>query len=720
YGFLVGFMVLGRDKEELSVMEAVNNLSNMSEIDLKAPIDLEGEEVFSTEVNWRDPRQALRNEGLVKETFRVLHRYLQNMVRRDRNSLKDPQTQKGVQAIMLLASEAVQKMDRYASLYPDHYKPISKLKEYTDLQKYYRQQILNQMPKPEEEIEDWEEAAKEEFKGIEAEKRGLQDLEGVRKDLNYELFFIKGENGKPFFSRSLIRHIRLVGNFDELVSKVEGEDPLLAIRELLDREIREGAEEILKLAASYLDLFYKEGMKHKNRPFVGGLNKAVMALRMAANSVNLIENQSFKSCLEYYADFHRFLRVAMQAPGYQKRITGEMEEDAFSHSLLNLTHALCCYFFMRTEPLKEVLKLIHKIIDRGNAMRGPRPKEQADEKGLQIWKDLQDQDESIRYLLSHYPNGPLLRTLDAFREEEEFEGWDPLTHYNFPAQQFTFSSGEMHISVLRIPSPLKQVFIHRAEVVEEFEGFLRFYKHERKPDRHLLVNLQNRTSWEEFARSKVLEATGVKAEHYETLYILGLPKNTPFYLQDDEYESMNGAPIFLESFEQQISCGKECGFYIPEQIKKAELKKFTNQTLQVIHKFFFDEKTSLTRIERLNFIEIFYVLYVTKMLEMLKIDSVSFTCKDALDTGPVAASLYYSFLLMLSEKKPWNKKEIDHLLWMVYGPALLVRDRAVNQIRLKRGMMAMETIHAACLKNHAALVKGVNALFTKVQFPIKF
>ncbi len=712
-------MDLGRDKEELSVMEAVNNLSNMSEIDLKTPIEFEGEEEISEEVNWRDPRQALRNEALVKETFQVLHRYLQNMVRKDRNSLKDPQTQKGIQAIMLLASEAVHKMDRYAGLYPDQYKPISKLKEYTDLQKYYRQQILEQMQRPEEEIEDWEVVAEEEFKGIEAEKRGLQDLEGVRKDQNYELFFIKGENGKPFFSRSLLRHIRLVGNFDELVSKVEGEDPLLAIRELYDREVHQGALELLKLTAPYMDLFYKEAMKHKNRPFIGGINKAIMALRMAANSVNLIENESFKNCLEYYSDFHRFLRAAMKAPGYRQRISGEIGKDPFSFALLKLTHALCCYLFMRTEPLKEALKLIHTIIKRGDSLRGPRPKEMADDKELQVWKDLQDADESIRFLLKHYPNGPILRILDAFREEEELEGWDPLTHFNFPSQQFTFSSKEMHVSVFRIPCPTWQESIQKASVVEEFEGFLRYYKHERKPDHHLLVNLQDRTSWEEFARCKALEEADLKAEHYDVLHVLGLPKNSPFYLQSDEYESMNGAPIFIENFLEQLASGIDCGFYFPEQLRNDEIKKFSKKALEVVHQLFFEGKTSLTRIERLKFIEIFYLLYVTKTVEMLKIDSISFTCKDALDTGAIATAVYYGFLLMLSSKKPWTKEQIDHLLWMIYGPAFFVRDRAINQTRLKRGMMVLETIHKAALRDHAALVDGINQLFHKIQFPIK-
>lgn len=715
-------MGLNRGKDELSVMEAVNNLSNMSEIDLKEPYETkEGEEWQpSEEINWRDPRQALQNEGLIKETFRVLHRYLQNMVRQNQNALKDPQTQRGIQAIMLLAAEAVQKMDRFSALYPDKYKAISQLKEYTDLQKYYRQQILRQMPEMPEEEEEWEQSIpKQEFQEIEAEKKGLQDLKSVRKDQNYELFFIKGENGQPFFSRSLLRHIRLVGNFDELVSKVEGEDPLLDVRELFDREIQQGAKQILKLSENYIDLFYKEGMKQKTRPFVGAMNKCLMALRMAANPVNLIENQSFKSCLEYFSDFHRFLRHAMQAGGYQKRISGEFSEDEFSHALINLTHALCCYFFMRTEPLKEALKLIHTIIERGEALRGPRPKEKEEKKELQVWKDLTDMDESIRHLLNHYPNGPILRTLDAFREEEEYEGWDPLSFYNFPSLQFSFSTHNMHVSVLRIPCPVHQEYIHKAAIDREFEGLLRFYRHELKPDRHLLVNLQNRISWEEFARCRAIEETAMKAEHYETLYVLGIPKNSSFYMQEDEYQQMAGAPVFLESFQQQLAGGVECGFFTPEVIQGEELKKFIETALKDIHELYFDQETSLTRKQRLIFIEIFYIYYVLKAIDMLQIDSVSFTCKDALDTGVAQTASFYGFLKMISSNQAWSKKEIDFFLWLVYGPALLVRDRAIHHNRLSRTLMTLETIHQKCLEKHFEIVKRVNALLPKLSFPLE-
>lgn len=707
--------MLGRGKEELSVMEAVDNLSNMAEIDLKTPLDLEAEEEEGREVNWRDPRQALMNESGLRETFRVIHRYLQNMIRNDQNVLKDPQVQKGIHAIMLLATEAATKMDRFAGLYPKHFKPVSELKEYTDLRKYYRQQILKQMPQPKESPEDWEEEVGE---TIEGERQGLRDLESVRTDQNYELFFIKDENKKPYFSRSLLRHIRIVGNFDELVTKAEGGDPILHIRELLDWEVHEGAKEALSLSMPYIDDFYKEAMQHKDRPYIGSLNKAIMALRMASNPKNLIENQSFKSCLEYYGDFHRFLRDAMKAPGYIQRIS-EGADDYFSQALLRLTHALCCFFFMRIEPKKEALKLIHKMEKRGAEMLGQRPQVVAEIKELQLYSDLLHQDENIRFLLRHYPNGPIFRTLDAFREREEYEGFDPLMHFNFPSQLFNMLSGEHHITVMRLPCPVHQESINHAEVVEEFAGFIRYYSHELKPDKHLMINLQDRTSWQEFTRCRVLEDFSQKADIHESVFVLGLPKNGDFYTQMGEYESINGAPIFIEQFKAQVKSRGECGYFWPYEMKVQQIDDFLDEACQVIHHQFFGKKTTLTLTERQAFIEIFYLLFTIKIAEELEVDSLSFTCKDGLDTSAAMNGMLFGFIKLLSSEKKWTQKEIDDLLWMVYSPALLVRDRAVMAPRFKRCILLLEEVHKACLENHNGIVKGVNSLYKSLKFPIE-
>jgi len=717
-------MAREKDSDELSMMEAVNILSNMSEIDVKDFSEkekLKGEsaEEMSTDINWKDPRQALLHQPIVRETFRILHRYLQNMMRKDQNIFKDKQTMKGIQALMILAQEAVTKMDKYAKLNLDKSKPVSGLKEYTDLQKYYKQQILKQMAADPEIPEEWEEEIEDAATALEITRKSLSDLEVVRKDEHYELFYIKNENRKRYFNRSLLRHIRLIGNFDEFIGKVEGEDPLLQLREVLDREIHEGAKEMLGSMASYIDEFYREAKIQKDRPLVWNMNKALMALRMAANPKNLIENQSFKSCLEYYVDFHYFLRLSMKSPGYIKRITGEMAEDRFGHVMLQMVHALCCNLFMRKEPKREGMKLIHAIIKRGDELRGPRQKKQAEIKALQFWEDLRDEDESLRYLLKHYPNGPILRILDSFREEGEAQGFDPLLQGNFPSQLFIFENDKLHLSVLRIPCPTKQEFINRAEMVEEFGGFLRFYKYDLKADKHLIVNVQNRTSWEEHARCKVLEDTSLRAETHDQCFVLGLSKDTPFYNQEDDYETLGGAPVFIEQFSNQILSGGDCGYFLPLKVKMRQHEDFIKDGMTLCHEVFFNGKSHLTRKERLCFIEIFHIMLAYRMIDLLEIDSVSFTCKDAIDAGMAQVALFYAFTRLVSDPESWGKEDHEQLLWLLYSPALFIRERAVLKKPFSRAAMAMEAIHRACHEKGKDIAKELNKLYDNIQFPLQ-
>lgn len=679
---------MSEEDRELSIIDAMNLLSSMSEVDMNE----EDQKEYEGEINWNDPKQALKNIGLVGETFRVIHRYLQTILRKEEASLKDPLTQKGIKSIMLLVGEAVKKMDQFAALYPGQYQPISHLKEYKELSKYYEEFILRQAP----EIEMLERQGtefKEFFEKIEIEKDKIKDLEAVRKDQNYELFFIKNENHKPYFSPSLLRHIRLMGNFDELVSSVEGEDdPFLKIRQLYDEELHAGAVETHKQAATYIDAFYKEAMRHRDNPLVALLNKALMGLRMAANSKNLIENESYKSCLEYYTDFQRFLREALQTEQY-KHILALEDGDELSHTLIQLTHVLCGLFFSRNEPKRDALQLIHHLIQRGG-------------KSSRTWEE---RDSNIREFLKQYPNGPLLKTFDIF-QEEEYEGFDPLAQQNFPCEQYAFGLGSIHITALRIPCPTKQVQIHEADVDPEFEGFLRYYKNQMAKDKHLLINLQDRTSWQEFSRSIALENLSKEAEFNETLFIVGLAKDTDFYNQINEYEQVTGAPVFLEQLEEQLNSKENCGWYFPELDK--ELKSFIKEAIQIVHLHFFDEKEQLSQEERQDFIEIFYLFLILKMVEKTRVDSLSFTCKDAIDTGAIQSALFYAAVSLLMDSQP----DKEQLLWLIYAPALLIRERAVDEARLKRGMRALDLFHERLKGDRKTIIKAINRLFDELKF----
>ncbi|MGE5195820.1 MAG: hypothetical protein ACM3JI_00645 [Anaerolineae bacterium] len=712
-------MAQDKSHQELTVMEAVDNLSSMAEI---VPKDIENQNVEekyleafgvrSMEIDWTDQAHLAENREKVKATFRVLHSYLRNLYENNRTELAELDTQKGVQAIMVLAGEAAQKLDKYTVLFKEAQGgSITELPEYKDLQQFYLTKIMKKF----QEALETEEAWQAEWGGLQEDvldikKRGLRDLETVRRDKEYELFYVRKENGSPFFNRNLLRHISLVGHFDESVIEKGADDPLLRIKMILDRELHIAARQLLKLVAPHVDEFYKEAMRYKNEEFVASLSKALIALMLTANPRNLLQNVSGKSCLSYYADFHLYLRSALRSEDYQKFVAAPnffsaakssmissesfIGSERFSHILLNLSHALCCFFFMRIEKREEAIQFISRLIQKGGGEL-PSSKEGVHQSPLAIWNTLLDEDQHLRYLLKKHPSGPLLKTLALFRQDDEFYGFDPLAQQNLPHQLFSFSYEDAHVTCLRLPCPTMQEFINEAEVVDEFRGFLRSLQSDLKSQKHLLINLQDRTSWQEHARSIALEVLQKDAEFSKNLIVVTLPKSTDFYMQTDIYHDVTNADHFKGQLQEQVKSAEECGFYFPASLSGTDFSTFVYEAIERIHALFFASKKILSRKNRLDFIEIFYHFFVLKIIEMTKPDTISFTCKDALDTGAAASAGFFAFLkLMSSGFSSFSKEDKELLLWMLYSPALMVRERAIDLQRLSRIVSCLAVIHA--------------------------
>lgn len=701
-------MAKERTHEGLTILEAVDNLSSMAELDAHGERLEEQEGSSSSALRWLDPHRAEENREKVKETFRVLNRYLHHMYAKEKVHLKDPETQKGIQAIMVLAGEAAQKVDKFTALFKDvlPQEGVTRLPEFQELQQFYLTKVIRRFQEVLDTEEEWQkEWAAMEPEILDSQRRGLKDLEAVRRDQDYELFYIRKEDGSPFFNRNLLRHIKLVGDFDESVQDSEGEDPFLKIKLIQDRESHASAKEILQAIAPYMDEFYIEALRYKEMPFVAELSKALMALMLSANPHNLMENTNGKSSLRYFADFHVFLRTALASEEYLKFVSTPPEaSDRFSHILMNLSHALCYFFFSRIGSRKEVLGFIHKLIERGG--------KSASSSGAQsVWNSLTKDDESIRNVLKRYPNGPLLKTLDALREGEDKEGFDPLLQENFPCQMFNFTYGDSHVSCLRIPSPTKQEYIQEALIDEEFRGFLRSLSLKMAGQKHLLVNLQDRTSWRELARCIALEDLQKEAEFSRNFVVVTLSKSTDFYHQTATYQNLNQADLFIDQLKQQISSAEECGFHFPSHIKQSELNQFTDRAASFIHRHFFEGKEVLSRKNRLDFIEIYYYLLILQLVEWTHSDSLSLTCKDAVDKGEAMSAGFFSFLKMLSDGETWTKQDKDFLLWLFHAPALIIRERAVEPDDFNRTVSALTQIDQSLKENKKAILEDFSKLF---------
>lgn len=705
----------------ISVIEAMDNLTHMAELDVNStPAAIQKERVELTEeqvseqllsLSWQNPEYAVYNRERVKETFHVILNYLKQLYTKDKGHLRDLQTQRGIQAIMILAKEAAEKMDQFTAFFKgEKEESITQIKEYQDLLHFYENKILQRFQLAPETGTSWHEewAGHAEGELLDIQRQGLKDLETIRKDREYELFLIRKDDGRPFFSKDLLRRLRLVGEFDEAVWEKEGEDLFLKAKLAVDRERHLSAKEILHLAAPYIDDYYKEAFKHKDKEFIGAINKALMALMLAANSQNLMQNVKAKSSLHYYMDFQFYLRQALGSSEYRKMaLHPSKPEEKLSVTLLHLSHTLSTCFFMRSVAQVEMMNFIHQLIEKievGSVATSPRH-------ALTLWDTLAEEDHKLRAWLKAASHGPILKAIGLFRSENQLTGFDPLAQGNMPMQLYTLIGAEMHISCLKLPSPVRQEYINKATVVEEFCGFLNALDGQQKGQLHLLINLQDRTSWQEHARCIALEEIHKKNERPHSLVVVTIPKNTDFYWQSGDYTQLTGAAEFIAQFQEQLKSAEVCGFHLPSECKSQAFQRFSNEAMQVIHSLFFKGQSTLTHKNRLDFIEIFYLLLFLKLIEDCKPDSLSFTCKDAIDRGAVASAEFYCFLKLMNSLSPWSQEEKKFVQWLLYSSSLYLRERAVDFLYFSRMISAFNTLQETLEAQQEKAVQELSKLF---------
>jgi hypothetical protein len=645
-------------RETISIQNAVANITAIASIELKnpGPIGIRGDRLVTSEEEGATWLSAEGVEPILEMLDRTYESIAQHLAKIGSNK-----------ALMDLVGESPAKMEAYLAIRLGHplEKKISERESFKELQRFYQEQ------------------AAEEVESIpEGSDQGLKDFESVKRDVEYELFYIRNEAGKPYFNAELLRNIKLSCDFSLEGDSFE-EDPLLKIRAMQDRDLHASAAQIVHDCYPLLSDYFQVAKKLEENQLSQSLSMAVIALFLAANSRYLIQNTTGKSCLNYFEDFHRFLRRAMKTSEYQKLIAYPDSGDKNGDLLLNLTHTLARKFFERAGGVKmESIGLIHRSMRKGEEIK-QKSKEPL-YKGESLWNQLMLDDEKFRTLLSKFPNGPLFKVLDLVREEQDEDvmiPFDPLAQQNLPGIVFKMERKNREIEVLRLPCPTRQSLIHKAEVADEFKGFLRGLP---KAKKLLVVNLQDRTSWREYARCKAIETLPLNAEFSQQIAVLTLPKDTDFYHQNHEYLNLNSAAEFLKAFQEQLASAEQCGYFFPPQMKPTEVARFADVTLPLIHEHFFDNKNSLTRKNREDFIEIFYQLLIIKCIDMLEPSLVAFSCKDAVDTTSAELACFYGFVK--------GDPDPDFLRWLLYTPALFVRERALNPERFNRAVSMLERI----------------------------
>lgn len=471
----------------------------------------------------------------------------------------------------------------------------------------------------------------------------------------------------------------------------DSEDMLRRMEVILDRDLHVSSQEILQEATDLIERFYKEALNHREQEGPAALCSAVMALMLAANPKNLMHNSHGKASVDYFIDFERYLRKTMETPEYNQWRTSS-ELNPFKTICLKLTHYLCNALFLRSGARHEVMSFIRNVVEN-TAVELPT-----------LWGTLSSIETALRGELRRYPSGPLMKILKIFRYGEEKKGFDPLVQKNPPSHIFNLSSETTHTSIIHLPCPIHQEMIDRVSITPEFKGYLRSLVNRK----HLYINLQDRTSWKEHARSSIMEELSKEGEFTEVLQVITLPMHTDFYHQINDYAEVHKGKDFCDLCINQITGGTDCGFFYPE---KLITPKIVEGLVDFVYTQFFHQKPGLSRKERLDFIQILYFFFILRILDSNNPDVMSFSDKDGVDAGAAMAASFYGFSRMISTMKPWTEEDKNFFLFAFFGPALLIRHRSIAPLELQRALSALDHFEIVMKQKRDSILKACAALF---------
>ncbi|MGA8165555.1 MAG: hypothetical protein WB791_11160 [Waddliaceae bacterium] len=692
----------------MSILDAVEALSTISDLEFEREVDLASKEeiakqnqmVTAQTVQWIDREDPDSTVQLIRETFHSILLYLRNYYSHEKRSMADSETVEGVKTIMVLVGEAAKKLDTYTTLF-QHTKSKSckNSKEYKQLQEFYLTRVARKID--EGILGKWileltkgaMDAKKEAGRWKAKKPMQIQhvfiDLESVKKDTEYELFFLRKENGTRFFNPRLIRNIKLVCDFGETIKGEKEPNTLSRIKVWYDCTVQEAARNILQAQQPLLDRYFHETKGSPKRELISLLNKTIISLMLSSNPKNLLRHSPTKSCSEYFIDFQFFLRRALKSREYHRLLAYPPKKSSqLGNYLLDVIHNLCRAFFTSIQGYQILFPLFEKMIQEAEEAQSPEHA-QAAEKSRMVWSRLAADYAAMQKLIRKHPNGPLIKDLEIF-QYGTYHAFDPITQFNIPNQLYSFYVKEHKMTNIRLPTPTYQEFIDRAEVIEEFKAFLRDYAKSQFIRRHLIINFQDRTSWREHFRATALEQLQEQRDIGRSLVVVTLAKDTEFYHQSPPYRNENNVNLFIENFKEHLA-DENCGYYFPKEIRDKLFPLFIDGVIDATHRIFFSGKNVLPKNCRLDFIEIFYLFLELKIIELTQPDTFSLLCKDSIDIGGVATTQLYAFLKILTNEK-MSESEYEHLNLILYTAPLLVRERIVLPDRFHSMVNALKRI----------------------------
>ncbi|NDD59143.1 MAG: hypothetical protein EBZ47_07850, partial [Chlamydiae bacterium] len=630
------------------------------------------------------------NQDKVRKVFKGVLYFLTSQLERDPAQYKNMTFIRGIYAMMSFVMEAAVQIEKNSILFKESpaLQSISDLQELRNLQEYYVSAILPRLPPPAEMEGIWEiEWGVKDLDLSDLKSGGLRSLEEIRKDTQYELFYVLNEQGRPFYEYDILRHARLIYDFDELQRLKASKDIFEKIEIFRDKEAYMVASQMLKHTHDLVDEFFKEALRHTESECIAHLSHAIMALMLSANARNLKQTSvSEKTSLGYFKDFQLFIRKALQSEEYQRLLQSPNSSRPLQANLYLLIHKLCFIYFTHTVEHKEIIAILRRILSEGSQEIG------LNQNSSSIIAALKQEDLALRHRMKKYPAGAIHKMAEVFTDRQHSKGFDPLSQGYVPEIIYSLHLDGRSAFCLRMPCPIMQEFIQKAHLAPEFVGMLRFLSLRDTKQKILLVNLQNRTSWQEFARCIAIEELARNQDERDRVSLLGLATHTDFYWQEGTFASIHEAEVFISQFKEQFHEMEECGFYLSEDLAQP-IRSYVHQILPRVHKVFFQSKNTLSKEDRQNFIELTYWLISLEALRISKADFISYFDKDSVDGAACMQAGCFAALELMHDH--FGEQQVGQFLYLLYASAIEQRERTPDPRGTDRMLGALTCFEAA-------------------------
>lgn len=684
----------------LTLLEAVEALSAITEQHWEQgevewiPLD---EEIDLKHPEWLLGSDKERARETVKELFKAVLNHLKHFYQNEYSLATNSTTLEGIKSLMVIVGEAAKKIDHYTTLFQDkHYGGATKLSEYKQLQEFYKKKISRTIDEAllgkwllaltQRTFIEHEKKHAEGMRSLET-RHVFVDLESVKQDRDYELFFIKKEDGTRFFNPRIIRNIKLISDFGLRGDQTIDEGLFVEQKVWEDRAIHDFAHQILKRAHPVINQFYGALVKDKGLECQGYLNMAIMALLLAAGKDRLGYQDHHKASKDYFSDFKQFFRLVLDSRGYQKFMAYPFEERSKSQeATLKISAALLSAIFEGVSSSNETHSYLTYLFGEARKVVSPDHLREALSKG-ELWSYLSADFSAMKKMLKKFPN----ESIDKILEELDrgfYQQFDPWMQGGVIAKVPDLSVNNSGVVWHVLPAPTKQEYIHHASVIEEFQGLL--LSHHQSDGPVLIINHQDRTDWREHARCAALENLEEYEQFASFLTVATIPKDTPFYWQEEPYQEEHQVHLFKEHLLEQIA-DNHGGLFLSEKVRKVINRAWLDDLFEAIHHTFFHGRNVLSKENRLNFIEIFEMLLEQKIAQVVGARNVFVICKDGVDTSITSAALKMGWDWCMN---PEGELSVAHEQFnrLIYPQALFQRHRIIQSDRFDRMLGALRTI----------------------------